>query len=221
MIKVRHFLREKLNFFVYYIWMCVCVWRVAGLRGWVLGNEQNQVQTTRTRLPHQASHQVTAMRMWAPSSGDYSAFVSTSVRCCHDTLSVRLAGDTDGMPGVKTRGWAAGSTPEEQSHEGKNLLAQQAGERERRVTPISSEWDQLIPQGTQMGPGGEGTSKPTSRIPWPEAPGSLSSRAVVLSLCVVTPFGVKWPFHQGCLRSSENTDVYIVIRNSSKIKVKM
>jgi hypothetical protein len=33
-------------------------------------------------------------------------------------------------------------------------------------------------------------------------------------------FGVQWTFHRG-LRPSENTDVYIMIHNSSKITVMM
>jgi hypothetical protein len=54
------------------------------------------------------------------------------------------------------------------------------------VVPVSAEWDQVIPQATGMGPGRKGTCKPTSSALCPEAPGSPSSRAMVLNLWVVT-----------------------------------
>lgn len=40
-----------------------------------------------------------------------------------------------------------------------------------------------------------------------------------LNLGTATPFGTKQPFHRGRLRPPENTDVYIIIYNNSKITV--
>ena len=42
---------------------------------------------------------------------------------------------------------------------------------------------------------------------------------MVLNLWEETPLGVEQPFHRGHLRPSENTDIYIMIHNSSKITV--
>ena len=44
-----------------------------------------------------------------------------------------------------------------------------------------------------------------------------SSKAVVLNLWIMTPFGIKQPIHRSHLRSLENTDIYIMVHNSSKI----
>jgi hypothetical protein len=41
--------------------------------------------------------------------------------------------------------------------------------------------------------------------------------AVALHLEGETPLGVEWPFHRGRLKPLENTGVYIMIHNSSKI----
>ena len=41
-----------------------------------------------------------------------------------------------------------------------------------------------------------------------------STRAVFFNRQIVTPWGVKWPFHRRCL-----SDIYIMIHNSSKITV--
>ena len=38
-------------------------------------------------------------------------------------------------------------------------------------------------------------------------------------LRVVTPLRVKWPFYRGHLSPTENTDIYIMINNSSKITI--
>lgn len=48
---------------------------------------------------------------------------------------------------------------------------------------------------------------------------SLPVRLAVLNLWVVTPLGVKQPFHRGSLRPSKNTDIYIKIQNSSDITI--
>ena len=46
------------------------------------------------------------------------------------------------------------------------------------------------------------------------------SAVVVLNLWAMTPFrGVKLPFHRGCLRSSKNTDIYIMTHKTNKITV--
>ena len=48
---------------------------------------------------------------------------------------------------------------------------------------------------------------------------SLVSRTVFLTVWVITPLEVEWPFHRGCLRPSDNRDIYITIHKSSKIIV--
>jgi len=45
------------------------------------------------------------------------------------------------------------------------------------------------------------------------------SKPAVHNLWALATFRVKQPFHRGCLRPSENTDIYIVIQNSSKFTV--
>ena len=43
---------------------------------------------------------------------------------------------------------------------------------------------------------------------------------MVLNLCVGhDPFVSQWPFHRGCLRPSENTDIYITCHKKSNITV--
>lgn len=44
-------------------------------------------------------------------------------------------------------------------------------------------------------------------------------KAAVLNLWGATPLGIKWPFHGGCLRLLESTDIYFMIHNSSKTSV--
>jgi hypothetical protein len=52
------------------------------------------------------------------------------------------------------------------------------------------------------------------------SPRALGTAAItaVLNLCTTkTPLGVERPFHSGCLRPLENTDVYIMIHHCRKI----
>ena len=51
----------------------------------------------------------------------------------------------------------------------------------------------------------------------PSTSANSFSKAVVLNLWIMTPFGIKQPIHRGHLRSLENTDIYIMVHNSSKI----
>jgi hypothetical protein len=37
----------------------------------------------------------------------------------------------------------------------------------------------------------------------------------------MTPLGIEQPFHRGCLRLSENVDIYIRMHDSTKITVMM
>jgi hypothetical protein len=56
---------------------------------------------------------------------------------------------------------------------------------------------------------------PSGGHKWENMGGKLSSfqGSVVLNL------GVEQPFHRGCLRQLENTDIYITDNNSSKITI--
>jgi hypothetical protein len=45
------------------------------------------------------------------------------------------------------------------------------------------------------------------------------SKIAVLNMWDVTPLGVNWPFHTDTQRPLENTDIYIMIHNISKITV--
>lgn len=48
----------------------------------------------------------------------------------------------------------------------------------------------------------------------------IPSRAVVLSLWVVDPFGSQRPFHRGHRRPLESKDIYITIQSSKMIVMK-
>lgn len=48
----------------------------------------------------------------------------------------------------------------------------------------------------------------------------INFRAVLLHLWVMTPLGVGRYFHRAHLRSSENTDICIMIYNTSKMTVR-
>lgn len=47
------------------------------------------------------------------------------------------------------------------------------------------------------------------------------SRQAILNLWVVTPLGVKLPFHRGLLRPWENADIYIMIHEGKNIKLQL
>lgn len=57
------------------------------------------------------------------------------------------------------------------------------------------------------------------RVSVPLVIGLGSTITVVLSLWVSTPLWTKTAFPRGCLRPSENTDIYITFHNSRKIAV--
>lgn len=46
-----------------------------------------------------------------------------------------------------------------------------------------------------------------------------STTAAVLNLWAATPLGVRQPFHRDLLGPWENTDIYVMTRNSSNITV--
>jgi len=54
---------------------------------------------------------------------------------------------------------------------------------------------------------------------WRELIADTGTGAVVLNLWVMTPLGDRTPFHRVSPRPAENTDVYIMIHNSSKVTV--